>query len=354
MLRLRAPAALARGRALPRVRRLRGDPGRARRHPTPSAAVSLQGVRRALRRPHRHRAGRSPPALGRVGAVPLLPGPECVEPADRGRVGPVSVRRPGHDGATAPRARGQSPGRGTDGRSRDRRGLRGGGPQGPARGRGRTGAARTPAQAGRRAGTGHGGEGQAARPGPDPARGGEVVLRMLPDVRQRTIEPIITGAVAQGALIHTDEYAIYARLPAWGYRHKTVCHGRGEYARDEDGDGFCEVHVNTIEGFWSLLRSWLRPHRGLSQEKLPLYLGFFQYVHNTRRHARDLRQGRLFGVADLNPPKPRKPPLVAVSAVFCAIWFRQSLKQPPRREPSRPHSQLPPEAKQEPCPGPCR
>jgi hypothetical protein len=35
---------------------------------------------------------------------------------------------------------------------------------------------------------------------------------------------------------------------------------RGEYARDEDGDGFCEVHVNTMEGFWSLLRSWLRPH----------------------------------------------------------------------------------------------
>jgi transposase-like protein len=29
-----------------------------------------------------------------------------------------------------------------------------------------------------------------------------------------------------------------------------------------------------MEGFWSLLRSWLRPHRGISQEKLPVYLGF--------------------------------------------------------------------------------
>jgi hypothetical protein len=29
--------------------------------------------------------------------------------------------------------------------------------------------------------------------------------------------------------------------------------GEGEYARDDDGDGFCEVHVNTMEGFWSLL-----------------------------------------------------------------------------------------------------
>ena len=30
-----------------------------------------------------------------------------------------------------------------------------------------------------------------------------------------------------------------------------------------------------MEGFWSLLRSWLRPHRGVSQERLPLYVGFF-------------------------------------------------------------------------------
>ena len=71
---------------------------------------------------------------------------------------------------------------------------------------------------------------------------------MLSDVRQRTIEPVITGAAAAGSLVHTDEYVVYARLPAWGYRHKTVCHGRGEYARDEDGDGFCEVHPWTAPG----------------------------------------------------------------------------------------------------------
>src|SRR4051812_26086594 len=92
----------------------------------------------------------------------------------------------------------------------------------------------------------------------------------------------------QGSSVFTDEYSIYARLPGLGYSHKTVCHGRGEYARDEDGDGFCEVHVNTMEGFWSLLRSWLRPHRGISQEKLPIHLGFFQFVHNVRRRGKAL------------------------------------------------------------------
>jgi len=119
-------------------------------------------------------------------------------------------------------------------------------------------------------------------------RGGEVALKMLKDVKRATIKPFILTSVAKGALIHTDEYDIYARLPAWGYAHKTVCHADGEYARDEDGDGFYEVHVNTIEGCWSLLRSWLRPHRGISQEKLPLYVSFFQFVYNARKRGKAL------------------------------------------------------------------
>jgi transposase len=119
-------------------------------------------------------------------------------------------------------------------------------------------------------------------------RGGVVVIRLLDNENQTTIGPLIKAFIAPGTLINTDEYDIYARLEQWGYSHKTVCHGAGEYARDEDGDGFCEVHVNTMEGFWSLLRSWLRPHRGISQENLPLYLGFFEFVHNAKRRGKAL------------------------------------------------------------------
>src|SRR3954462_15158717 len=117
-------------------------------------------------------------------------------------------------------------------------------------------------------------------------RGGAGSVHLLANVQQATIKPLILAGVALGSLINTDEYTIYGRLPQWGFGHKTVNHGRGEYARDEDGDGFCEVHVNPMEGVWSLLRSWLRPHRGISQEKLPIYLGFFQFVHNARRRGK--------------------------------------------------------------------
>ena len=113
-------------------------------------------------------------------------------------------------------------------------------------------------------------------------RGGEVVIRMLENVKQVTIGPLIERTIAKGTLVYTDEYDIYSRLVEWGYDHRSVCHGEGEYARDDDGDGSCEVHVNTMEGFWSLLRSWLRPHRAISQERLPIYLGFFEFLHNVR------------------------------------------------------------------------
>lgn len=119
-------------------------------------------------------------------------------------------------------------------------------------------------------------------------RSGEVVIRMLENVKQVTIKPWIEKVIAVGTQVYTDEYDIYHRLTSWGYLHKTVNHGAGEFARDEDGDGFHEVHVNTIEGFWSLLRSWLRPHRGISQEKLPLYLGFFEFVHNMKKRGKAL------------------------------------------------------------------
>jgi transposase-like protein len=133
-------------------------------------------------------------------------------------------------------------------------------------------------------------------------RAGEVVIRMPADVEQVTIGPLVKKAIAPGSVVDTDESDSSHRLPEWGYTRRKVCHAAGEFARDDDGDGSCEVHVNTMEGFWSLLRSWLRPHRGASQEELPLYPGFFEFVHNVRRRGKALL-GALVGL--LLKPSPR-------------------------------------------------
>ena len=56
----------------------------------------------------------------------------------------------------------------------------------------------------------------------------------------------------------------------------------GEYARDADGDGFCEVHGNTMEGIWVGLRNFLRPFRGIHKKYLHLYVGIFEWSYNLR------------------------------------------------------------------------
>lgn len=133
-------------------------------------------------------------------------------------------------------------------------------------------------------------------------RTGQLILEMLPNVQMKTIQPLIQAHVQPGTLIYTDDYNIYARLHEWGYDHKSVNHASREFARDEDGDGFHEVHTNTIEGVWSLLRSWLRPHRGISQDKLPLYLAFFEFVHNVRQRGKALLSSLLLALlAPCNP-----------------------------------------------------
>src|SRR5215217_3286006 len=304
MLRAGSPASLARRRPLLALRERRGRPPWPGRHPAASPALSLHGLRQPLRRPDRHHPGRAPSAAAGLGPVPVLHGPEPLEPADRPGTGPEPIRRAAHDRAAPRRPGRQDPAAAARGRGGDRRGLRRGRAQGQPHRRRRKG---RPGR--RRRLRAAPGRGTLEKEKPPILgllqRGGEVVVRMLANVQRTTIRPIIDASVAKGALVHTDEYDVYARLQDWGYGHKTVCHGRGEYARDEDGDGFCEVHVNTAEGFWSLLRSWLRPHRGISQEKLPAYLGFFQLVHNARRRGKALLGTLIAGlIAETNARHP--------------------------------------------------
>ena len=58
-------------------------------------------------------------------------------------------------------------------------------------------------------------------------RGGDVIIRMLENVQQKTIQPIIQHCIKPGTLTYTDEYDIYDRMEEWGYHRKSVCHSKG-------------------------------------------------------------------------------------------------------------------------------
>jgi transposase-like protein len=105
-------------------------------------------------------------------------------------------------------------------------------------------------------------------------------LSVCKNVQMDVIKPIIQRVIDTCSSIYTDEYCIYSRLFEWGYTHKTVCHSRYEFALDYDGDGINEVHCNTMEGIWSLLRQYMRQFRGINKKNLKYYVIFFEYSHN--------------------------------------------------------------------------
>ncbi len=83
--------------------------------------------------------------------------------------------------------------------------------------------------------------------------------------------------------LYTDESTAYFHIAATGRIHATVCHSQKEYARDEDKDGFCEVHSNTMEGIWTGLRNFLRSFRGIHKKYLHLYVSLFEWAYNIKR-----------------------------------------------------------------------
>ena len=55
------------------------------------------------------------------------------------------------------------------------------------------------------------------------------MANVVPNVRKRTLQPIIAENVDPGSTVHTDELASYSGIDQAGYRHETVNHGMGEY-----------------------------------------------------------------------------------------------------------------------------
>jgi DNA-directed RNA polymerase subunit RPC12/RpoP len=108
-------------------------------------------------------------------------------------------------------------------------------------------------------------------------RDGRLRAKPLTSTRAGEMTGEIDLNVAQGSRISTDEHKSYAGLTGMGYRHETVEHSAKEFAR---GD----VHVNSLEGFWSRLKVSIRgTHVHVSQKHLDKYVGEFACRYNMRK-----------------------------------------------------------------------
>ena len=93
-------------------------------------------------------------------------------------------------------------------------------------------------------------------------RGGQAVVKVVPDVKARTLVPLIQEHVPAGQTVYTDEMLSYNKLSSLGYFHETIQHQAKQYVAGR-------VHTNNIEGMWSNVK---RGIDGVNHAVTPKYL----------------------------------------------------------------------------------
>jgi len=133
-------------------------------------------------------------------------------------------------------------------------------------------------------------DGRAGRPGPDEPnkvavfgiveRQGRVIARRVADARTATLLPIIRERVLPRSTVYTDEWRPYRNLGKSGYFHDRIHHAEKVYV---SGD----VHTNTIEGFWSLVKRGIGGvYHVVSAKHLQGYLNEYAWRYNRRNDGR--------------------------------------------------------------------
>jgi transposase len=102
----------------------------------------------------------------------------------------------------------------------------------------------------------------------------QVRLRVVTNTDAATLEAHVHQFTQRKAIVNTDEWQGYNQVRR---TRVVVKHRLKEWARDDDGDGQREVHINTIEGIWTSVRNFLRPFRGVHKKYLSHYVAVCEW-----------------------------------------------------------------------------
>ena len=107
-------------------------------------------------------------------------------------------------------------------------------------------------------------------------RKGKVVAVTVANTSRATLMPHITGRILPSATLYTYEMSSYDPLTQNGFKHDRVNHSAKVYV---SGD----VHTNTIEGFWSLVKRGIGGvYHSVSAKHLQGYLNEYAWRYNHR------------------------------------------------------------------------
>ncbi len=124
-------------------------------------------------------------------------------------------------------------------------------------------------------------------------RVGRVKALATPDVSHDRIVGIAHEYIMPKSIVFTDEYPAYDRLTPRFKKHKRINHSAKVYVM---GD----VHTNTIEGFWSLVKRGIGGvYHQVSQKYLQSYLNEYSFRYNRRDQGNLIFTSILRRVAEL-------------------------------------------------------
>ncbi len=111
-------------------------------------------------------------------------------------------------------------------------------------------------------------------------RKARIAAFVMPEEPGKTFTAQVTESthvrVLPKSSLFTDTYVGYDKMGQRGYTHKRVNHTRRIYVAGE-------VHTNTIEGFWSLLRRGISGvYHGVSTKHLQSYVDEYVFRYNNR------------------------------------------------------------------------
>jgi transposase len=105
---------------------------------------------------------------------------------------------------------------------------------------------------------------------------GRVVAQIVPDVWEKDLMPHVQKRVLPASTVYTDNWRAYKSIDKAGYEHSRVAHEQEVYVT---GD----VHIQAIEGFWSLVKRGISGvYHGVSTKHLQAYLDEYAFRYNNR------------------------------------------------------------------------
>jgi transposase-like protein len=105
---------------------------------------------------------------------------------------------------------------------------------------------------------------------------GRIIAKATPNVTAETLTGMVKEYVLPASTVFTDDFSGYDRLKGHGFTHHRINHSAKIWVM---GD----IHTNTIEGFWSLVKRGIGGvYHQVSQKYLQSYLDEYSFRYNRR------------------------------------------------------------------------